>query len=89
MAAAGKPVAAVCHPPGVLRHVKVTGFTNNTEEEAVSLTEVLPFLVEDMLKENGRPADWQSPVLTDGKLITGQNPASSEESAKALYQLLA
>lgn len=88
MAAAGKPVAAVCHAPGMLRPVKaaggtplvkgkkVTGFTN-TEEEAVSLTEVLPFLVEDMLKENGRHyskgADWQSYVLTDGKLITGQN----------------
>ncbi len=104
MAAAGKPVAAVCHAPGVLRHVKaadgtplvkgkrVTGFTN-TEEEAVGLTAVVPFLVEDMLKENGgqysKGADWQSYVLTDGKLITGQNPASSEESAKALLKLLA
>ena len=104
MAAAGKPVAAVCHAPGVLRHVKapdgsplvkgkkVTGFTN-TEEEAVGLTEVVPFLVEDMLKENGgdysKGADWQSYVLTDGKLITGQNPASSEETAKALIKLLA
>ena len=93
MAAAGKPVAAVCHAPGVLRHVKaadgsplvkgkrVTGFTN-TEEEAVGLTEVVPFLVEDMLKENGgqysKGADWHSYVLTDGKLVTGQNPASSE-----------
>ncbi|MCA1247565.1 type 1 glutamine amidotransferase domain-containing protein [Massilia sp. MS-15] len=104
MAAAGKPVAAVCHAPGVLRHVKaadgsplvkgkrVTGFTN-TEEEAVGLTAVVPFLVEDMLKENGgeysKGADWQSYVLTDGKLITGQNPASSEEGAKALLKLLA
>ena len=104
MAAAGKPVAAVCHAPGVLRHVKgadgaplvtgkkVTGFTN-TEEEAVALTDVVPFLVEDMLKENGgiysKGADWQSYVLTDGKLITGQNPASSEEGAKALLRLLA
>ncbi len=104
MAAAGKPVAAVCHAPGVLRHVKgadgsplvkgkkVTGFTN-TEEEAVGLTDVVPFLVEDMLKENGgiysKGADWQSYVLTDGKLITGQNPASSEEGAKALLKLLA
>ena len=103
MAAAGKPVAAVCHAPGVLRHVKgadgaplvkgkkVTGFTN-TEEEAVGLTDVVPFLVEDMLKENGgiysKGADWQSYVLTDGKLITGQNPASSEEGAKALLKLL-
>ena len=104
MAAAGKPVAAVCHAPGVLRHVKavdgsplvkgkrVTGFTNS-EEEAVGLTAVVPFLVEDMLKENGgqytKGADWQSYVLTDGKLITGQNPASSEDAAKALRKLLA
>ena len=104
MAAAGKPVAAVCHAPGVLRHVKaadgsplvkgkkVTGFTN-TEEEAVGLTTVVPFLVEDMLKANGghysKGADWQSYVLTDGKLITGQNPASSEETAKELIKLLA
>ncbi|MEW6024613.1 MAG: type 1 glutamine amidotransferase domain-containing protein [Pseudomonadota bacterium] len=104
MAAAGKPVAVVCHAPGVLRHVKgadgqplvkgkrVTGFTN-TEEEAVGLTEVVPFLVEDMLKQNGgqyeRGADWASFVLTDGKLVTGQNPASSEEAAQALIRLLA
>lgn len=104
MAAAGKPVAAVCHAPAVLRHVKaadgsplvkgkkVTGFTN-TEEEAVGLTKVVPFLIEDMLKENGglysKGADWQSYVLTDGKLITGQNPASSEAGAKALLKLLA
>ena len=104
MAAAGKPVAAVCHAPAVLRHVKaadgsplvkgkqVTGFTN-TEEEAVGLTKVVPFLIEDMLKENGghysKGADWQSYVLTDGKLITGQNPASSEEGARALLKLLA
>jgi putative intracellular protease/amidase len=102
--AAGKPVVAVCRAPGVLRHVKaaggtplvkvkkVTGFTS-TEEEAVSLTEVLPFLVEAMLKKNGRHdlngAVWQSYVLTDGKLIAGQNPASTEESAKALVKLLA
>lgn len=103
MAAAGKPVAAVCHAPGVLRHVKatdgsplvkgkqVTGFTN-TEEEAVGLTKVVPFLVEDMLKANGgeysKGADWASYVLTDGKLVTGQNPASSEAAAKALVKLL-
>ncbi|MBC7415429.1 MAG: type 1 glutamine amidotransferase domain-containing protein [Herminiimonas sp.] len=103
MIAAGKPVAAVCHAPGVLRHVKaqdgsplvkgkkVTGFTN-TEEEGVGLTKVVPFLVEDMLKENGgiysKGADWQSYVLTDGLLITGQNPASSEAGAKALLQKL-
>jgi putative intracellular protease/amidase len=104
MAAAGKPVATVCHAPGVLRHVKaadgsplvkgkqVTGFTN-TEEEGVGLTKVVPFLVEDMLKANGgvysKGPDWASYVLTDGKLVTGQNPASSEEAAKALLKLLA
>jgi putative intracellular protease/amidase len=103
MVAAGKPVAAVCHAPGVLRHVKapdgsllvkgkkVTGFTN-TEEEAVGLTKVVPFLVEDMLKANGgeysKGADWQSYVVTDGKLVTGQNPASSEAGAEALLKLL-
>ena len=69
----------------------MTGFTN-TEEEAVGLTKVVPFLVEDMLKSNGgiysKGADWQSYVLTDGKLITGQNPASSEDAAKALLKLL-
>ena len=103
MQAAGKPVAAVCHAPGVLRHVKtadglplvkgkkVTGFTN-TEEDAAGLSMVVPFLVEDMLKENGaiysKAADWQSYVLTDGILITGQNPASSEAAAAALLKLL-
>jgi len=101
--AAGKPLALVCHAPGVLRHAKgaggkplvsakkVTGFTN-TEEEAVGLTKIVPFLVEDMLKENGgiysKGADWQSYVLTDGNLITGQNPASSEAAAKALLTML-
>lgn len=99
-----KPVASVCHAPGVLRHVKgpdgaplvkgrkVTGFTN-TEEEAVGLTDVVPFLVEDMLKANGgdysKGADWGSYVLIDGKLVTGQNPASSGEAAEALLKLLA
>jgi putative intracellular protease/amidase len=103
MVAAGKPVAAVCHAPGVLRHVKaadgaplvrgkkVTGFANS-EEEAVGLTQVVPFLVEDMLKERGgiysKGADWQPYVVTDGKLVTGQNPASSEEGATALLKLL-
>ncbi|QTN18443.1 type 1 glutamine amidotransferase domain-containing protein [Brevundimonas sp. AJA228-03] len=102
-AKADKPVAAVCHAPGVLRHVKgadgdylvkgrkVAGFTNG-EEEAVGLTDVVPFLVEDMLKANGglyeKGADFQPFVLTDGKLITGQNPASSQEAAKALLGLL-
>jgi len=101
--AAGKPVAAVCHAPGVLRHVKsadgkplvqgksVTGFTN-TEEEAVDLTKVVPFLVEDMLKKNGgnysKGGDWQPYVVSDGLLITGQNPASSEPAAKALLKML-
>lgn len=104
MVAADKPVAAVCHAPGVLHNVKaadgsplvkgkhVTGFTN-TEEEGVGLTKVVPFLVEDMLKANGgnytRGADWQSYVVTDGKLVTGQNPASSEAGAEALLNLLA
>ena len=102
-ARAEKPVGAVCHAPGVLRHVKgsdgaflvkgrkVAGFTNS-EEEGVGLTDVVPFLVEDMLKANGgdysKGADWSSHVVTDGKLVTGQNPQSSEEAAKALLALL-
>lgn len=102
-AAKDRPVATVCHAPGVLRHVKgrdgkplvsgkkVTGFTNS-EEEAVGLTEVVPFLVEDMLRERGghyeKGDDWGVYVVTDGKLVTGQNPASSEEAAKALLKLL-
>lgn len=101
--AAGKPTALVCHAPGVLRDVKkadgtplvqgkkVTGFTN-TEEEAVGLTDVVPFLVEDMLKGNGglysKGADWSSYVVTDGLLITGQNPGSSSETAKVLIDQL-
>lgn len=103
MIAAGKPVAAVCHAPAVLRHARatggqplvkgknVTGFTN-TEEEAAGLSKVVPFLVEDMLKENGgqysKAADWQAHVVVDGLLITGQNPASSEPAAKALLAKL-
>lgn len=102
-ARADKPVAAVCHAPGVLKSVKgtdgaplvkgrkVAGFTNS-EEEAVGLTEIVPFLVEDMLKANGgdysKGADWGSYVVTDGKLVTGQNPASSREAAEALLKLL-
>ncbi|MDH4440247.1 MAG: type 1 glutamine amidotransferase domain-containing protein [Rhizobium sp.] len=102
-AAQDRPIAAVCHAPGVLRHVKgrdgkplvsgkkVAGFTNS-EEEAVGLTEVVPFLVEDMLKGHGglyeKGPDWGVYVVTDGKLVTGQNPASSEEAAKALLTLL-
>ncbi|SAI54931.1 General stress protein 18 [Bordetella ansorpii] len=103
MLAAGKPVAAVCHAPGVLRHVKasdggplvagrkVTGFTNS-EEDAVQLTAVVPFLVEDELKKLGgryeRGDDWQPYIVGDGMLITGQNPASSEPAAKALLDCL-
>lgn len=101
--AAGKPLAAVCHAPGVFRNVKaadgqplvagksVTGFTNS-EEDAVGLTDVVPFLVEDMLKEKGgkysKGADWSSYVVEDGLLITGQNPGSSEAAAKALVARL-
>jgi putative intracellular protease/amidase len=99
---AGKPVAAVCHAPAVLHRVmikgaplvkgkRVTGFANS-EEEAVQLTHVVPFLVEDELKRLGglyeKAADWQSFALTDGRLITGQNPASSTAGAEALVKLL-
>lgn len=98
-----RPLAAVCHAPAIFKHTKgangkslvsgrrVTGFTN-TEEAAVGLTEIVPFLVEDMLKANGglfeKGSDWGSYVVADGKLITGQNPASSEAAAKALLKLL-
>ena len=98
-----RPIGAVCHAPAIFHHTKdaggkplvsgktVTGFTN-TEEEGVGLTDVVPFLVEDMLKENGgdyrKGEDWASFVVTDGKLVTGQNPASSEEAAKKLLSLL-
>ena len=98
----GKPVAAVCHAPGVLHHAKingvplvkgkrVTGFTN-TEEQAVQLTKVVPFLVEDELKRLGgrfeKAPDWQSFTIVDGLLITGQNPASSQATAQDLLKLL-
>jgi putative intracellular protease/amidase len=101
--AAGKPVALVCHAPGVLRHTKgtdgkplvngktVTGFTNS-EEAAVQLTDVVPFLVEDMLNKNGgrfsAGKNWEPHVVQDGLLITGQNPASSSEAARRLIQSL-
>ena len=100
---AGKPVAAVCHAPAVLHRVtyqgqpivkgkRVAGFTNS-EEEAVGLTRVVPFLVEDELKRLGglyeKAADWASFVITDGRLVTGQNPASSKAGAEALLKLLA
>jgi putative intracellular protease/amidase len=98
----GKPIALVCHSPGVLRHVKykgeplvkdkhVTGFTNG-EEEGVKLTHVVPFLVEDELLRLGaifeKKADWQPFAITDGRLITGQNPASSTVTAQALLKLV-
>ena len=97
-----KPVAFVCHAPGALKHVKidgeylvkgknVTGFTN-TEEDAVQLTDVVPFLVEDMLKMNGgeysKIEDWNPYAIVDGKLITGQNPASSQKVAEELLKLI-
>ena len=98
-----RPIGAVCHAPAVFRHTQgadgkslvsgktVTGFTN-TEEEGVGLTDVVPFLVEDMLKSNGgnykKGDDWASFVVTDGKLVTGQNPASSAEAARKLLALL-
>jgi putative intracellular protease/amidase len=98
----GKPIALVCHSPGVLRHVthqgaplvkgkQVTGFTNGEEEE-MKLTHVVPFLVEDELMRLGaifeKKADWQPFHVVDGRLITGQNPASSTGSAQALIALL-
>ncbi|WOB78002.1 type 1 glutamine amidotransferase domain-containing protein [Brevundimonas nasdae] len=102
-AKADKPTGFVCHAPGVLKSVngpdgkplvngrKVTGFTNS-EEEAVGLTDVVPFLVENVLTANGgdysKGPDWGSYVLTDGKLVTGQNPASSHAAAEALLKLL-
>ena len=101
---AGKPVALVCHAPGVLRDVKaidgtplvkgktVTGFTNS-EEAAVGLSDVVPFLVEDMLQQKGgnysKTTDWGVYVVEDGLLITGQNPASSAKAAQALLAKLA
>jgi putative intracellular protease/amidase len=99
----GKPVALVCHAPGVLHHVKykgeplvkgklVTGFTNEEEEE-VHLTKVVPFLVEDELKRLGanfeKVPSWQPFSIVDGRLITGQNPASSTSAAQALLKLMA
>ncbi len=100
---AGKPVAAVCHAPAALIEVRgkdgeylvkgkqVTGFTN-TEEAGVQLTDVVPFLLEEKLKEIGgdysKGPDWSSYVRVDGLLVTGQNPASSEEAARALLKLM-
>jgi putative intracellular protease/amidase len=98
-----KPIAAVCHAPSVLLNVQesngdafvkdknVTGFTNS-EEEAVQLTDVVPFLLEDELIKKGglysKKEDWKSYVMKDGMLITGQNPASSEEAAKEMLKVL-
>ena len=103
MYAAGKPVAAVCHAPAVLLHARtadnnpliqwksVTGFSN-TEEAAAQLTRIVPFLLEDSLKEKGanytKADDWQSYTVTDGNLVTGQNPGSSAATAKAILELL-
>jgi putative intracellular protease/amidase len=99
MFAAGKTVAAVCHAPAVFRHTKapdgaslvegksVTGFSNS-EEAAVELTDIVPFLLEDELLAIGanysKSSDWNPYIVTDGNLITGQNPASSEGVAQAL-----
>jgi putative intracellular protease/amidase len=98
----GKPIALVCHSPGVLRHVtykgeplikgkRVTGFTNGEEGE-VQLTHVVPFLVEDELVRLGaifeKVANWQPFLVVDGRLITGQNPASSTSAAQNLIGLL-
>jgi putative intracellular protease/amidase len=99
----GKPIALVCHSPGVLRHVKykgeplvkgkhVTGFTNG-EEEFMKLTKVVPFLVEDELLRLGaifeKKKNWDPFAITDGRLITGQNPASSTVTAQALLDYMA
>ncbi|WP_419211617.1 type 1 glutamine amidotransferase domain-containing protein [Maribacter sp. X9] len=98
-----KPIGFVCHAPAALKNVKakdgsplvkgkkVTGFTNS-EEKAVQLTDVVPFLVEDMLKENGgiysKKEDWAAYAVQEGNLITGQNPASSELVAEKLLAAL-
>jgi putative intracellular protease/amidase len=99
----GKPIALVCHSPGVLRHVKykgeplvkgkhVTGFTNG-EEEDVKLTHVVPFLVEDELLRLGaifeKKSNWEPFSIVDGLLITGQNPASSTSTAQELLKIIA
>ena len=103
MYASGKPVAAVCHAPAVFKHTKaadgsqlvagksLTGFSNS-EEAAVQLTDVVPFLLEDELTASGAnyssADDWQPYAVTDGNLITGQNPASSGLVAKAVLERL-
>lgn len=98
-----RPIGAVCHAPAVFQHTvtadgkpfvsgkTVTGFTNS-EEDTAGLSDVVPFLVEDMLRANGgdykKGEDWGSFVVVDGKLVTGQNPASSEEAAHKLLALI-
>lgn len=102
-ARAGQPLGLVCHAPGALIKVrgadglpliagrKVTGFSNS-EEAAVGLTTVVPFLIEDEFQRLGahyeKGPDWQPHIVTDGRLVTGQNPASSEGVAQALLALL-
>lgn len=102
-AASDRPIGAVCHAPGIFKNTKradgkplvsgktVTGFTNS-EEDGAGLTDVVPFLVEDMLKANDgnykKGDDWAAFTVTDGKLVTGQNPASSEQAAKDLLALI-
>lgn len=104
MYASGKLVAAVCHAPAAFLHAKapdgtplvkgknVTGFSD-TEEAAVQLSGVVPFLVEDMLVQHGarygKGPDWQPYIVTDGNLVTGQNPASSEPAAREVLRQLA
>jgi putative intracellular protease/amidase len=98
----GKPVAAVCHAPAVFHKVtyqgqpivkgkRITGFTN-TEEEAVQMTKVVPFLVEDELRRLGgifeKTDDWLPFAVVDGRMVTGQNPASSTTGATELLRLL-
>ena len=101
--AQNRPIAAVCHAPAIFKHTKgtdgkssvagrrVTGFTNS-EEEGVGLTKIVPFRVEDMLKANGglyeKGPDWGVYVVVDGKLVTGQNPASSKAAAQELLKLM-
>jgi len=103
MHAAGKPVAAVCHAPAVIRHARrpdgnllvdgkdVTGFSDS-EEAAVGLSEVVPFLLESELRARGgkysKGDDWMSHTVVDGNLVTGQNPASSMDAARKVLQLL-
>jgi putative intracellular protease/amidase len=104
MGLTGKFVVAVCHGPAAFRYAKnpggaplvsgksVTGFSNS-EEAAIGLTLIVPFLIEDMLRDNGafysKAGNWQPHIAVDGKLITGQNPASSEPAARALLHHLA